>query len=140
MAKFAKFIDGSFVAHEEHASQPDPIAHKKAEWFPVGESIEGATTGWQVIDGHAVQVVAPLPPRRAGSFGEFMGLFTEAEQAAIAGAAMVSVPIKLWYDQAVAANFIDLDSAKVAEGIAALVNAKLLTKARGDAVLAETFA
>lgn len=72
--------------------------------------------------------------RRVGTFSEFMGLFTSAEQTTIAGAAMQSVPIKLWYDQAVAQNWIDLDSQKVKDGMAALVGAGLITSARSTEV------
>lgn len=69
------------------------------------------------------------------SFLEFMDLFTEAEQMAIAGAAMADVATKLWYDRAVGAQFIDLGDARLSAGLQALVKAKCITAARRERVL-----
>lgn len=79
------------------------------------------------------------PTRTAGTFGEFMSLFTADEQIAIASASNASAQIKLWYDQAVATNMIDLSSALVQSGVDALVYAKLLTPARRDTILRTNF-
>lgn len=101
--------------------------------------------GWTGGD-YALDLVAdadPEPvniqPRLAGRFSEFMKMFTSQEQTAIASAAMQNVPIKLWYDQAVAENYISLTSNEVAAGIAALVSANLLTQARADEILGGSF-
>lgn len=64
---------------------------------------------------------------RQYSFNEFMDLFTEAEQLAIAGAAMTNVTVKLWYDRAVGADYIDLDDPRTVEGIQTMVTNGLLT-------------
>ena len=79
------------------------------------------------------------PARKEGDFAEFMNLFTPEEQIAVAGAALVNVPIKLWYDQAVAANRIDLESQKVQDGTQALVDAALLTAERRTEILGANF-
>ena len=83
----------------------------------------------------------PTPPRTTGDFAEFMGLFTQAEQAAIKTAALSvdAIAVGLWYDQAVAANSIDLTSVRVGQGMAALVAGGLLTQARSDEILASNF-
>ncbi len=77
--------------------------------------------------------------RAVGDFAEYMGLFTPQEQIMIATAAMQSAPIKLWYDQAVAANVIHIDSDKVAMGHAVLVQANLVTQERSDEIIANGF-
>lgn len=80
-----------------------------------------------------------LPPAAAPSthlsFREFIRLFTKDEQLAIVQAAMTDAPTKLWYDQAVGAQFIDLGDADLAAGLDALVSAKLITAARRTKVL-----
>ena len=84
----------------------------------------------------------PVPPRTSCDFAEFMGLFTTAEQIAIKTATLSvdAIPVGLWYDQAVALNWLDLTSDKMAQGMAALVGAGLLTQARSDEILATEFA
>lgn len=79
----------------------------------------------------AEPVTAPLRL----SFLEFIDLFTEQEQLAIAGAAMTDVATKLWYDRAVGAQFIDLGDARLVAGLQKMVDAKLLTSARRTRVL-----
>lgn len=69
------------------------------------------------------------------SFLQFMDLFTEDEQLAVAGAAMTDAPTKLWYDRAVGAQFIDLGDERLAAGLQKMVDAKLLTAARRDRIL-----
>lgn len=75
------------------------------------------------------------PPAPRLSFLEFMDLFTEAEQLAIAGAAMTDAATKLWYDRAVGAQFIDLADPRLTAGMQATVTAGLLTSARRNRVL-----
>lgn len=87
-----------------------------------------------VVAAHDPSAAAP-PPSVHLSFLEFMDLFTEAEQIAIAGAAMADVPTKLWYDRAVGAQFIDLADARLTAGLQAMVSAGLLTSARRNRVL-----
>lgn len=90
---------------------------------------------WHAAMNAARQASAPpaMPVRL--SFLEFIDLFTEDEQLAIAGAAMTDAPTKLWYDRAVGAQFIDLTDQRLATGLQALVDAKLLTSARRSRVL-----
>ena len=66
---------------------------------------------------------------------QFLDLFTEAEQLAIATAAMQSAQVKLWYDRTLAAMFVTLADPRTEAGLAALVGAGLLTAERRDAIL-----
>lgn len=83
-------------------------------------------------------VNTPAPRRTNGTFREFMDLFTVGEQAAIAGAAMQSVQIKLWYDRAMGGD-VPLDNADTIAGVGALLSASLITQAAHDAVLAADY-
>ena len=72
---------------------------------------------------------APVPAPRFTSL-EFLALFTDAEQLAVATAAMQSAPVKLWYDKMLAASFVTLDDPRTAAGLGDLVAAGLLTAER----------
>lgn len=61
---------------------------------------------------------------------EFLDLFTEAEQIAIATAAMQSAQVKLWYDKMLAASHVTLADPRTPAGLLALVGAGLLSDAR----------
>ena len=71
----------------------------------------------------------PAPPKQFTSL-EFLDLFTETEQIAVATAAMQSAQVKLWYDRTLAAMFITLADPRTEAGLAALVTAGLLTTER----------
>lgn len=71
----------------------------------------------------------PAPPKQFTSL-EFLDLFTEAEQLAVATAAMQSAQVKLWYDRTLAAMFITLADPRTEAGLTALVQAGLLTAER----------
>ena len=76
----------------------------------------------------------PPQPKRLTSL-EFLDLFTEAEQLAVATAAMQSAQVKLWYDRTLAANFITLADPRTEAGLTALVGAGLLTAERKAAIV-----
>ena len=96
----------------------------------------GAVEGALFKDGKfSAPKPAEIPAPSRLSFLEFMDLFTDDEQLAIAGAAMTDVPTKLWYDRAVGAQFIDLGDERLAAGLQKMVDAKLLTGARRNRVL-----
>ena len=98
----------------------------------------GSLIGWNVrpadfrLQGYTGEVTAPAPRL---SFLQFMDLFTETEQLAIAGAAMTDPATKLWYDRAVGAQFIALDDPRLATGLQAFVDAELIDAHRRDQVL-----
>jgi len=71
----------------------------------------------------------PAPPKQLTSL-EFLDLFTEAEQMAVASAAMQSAQVKLWYDRTLAASFITLTDPRTEAGLEALVAGGLLTAER----------
>ena len=66
---------------------------------------------------------------------QFLDLFTEAEQLAVATAAMQSAQVKLWYDRLLAAMFITLADPRTAAGLDALVAIGLLTATRRDEII-----
>jgi hypothetical protein len=68
---------------------------------------------------------------------EFLALFTDAEQLAVATAAMASAPVKLWYDKMLAASFITLDDPRTDAGLGDLVSAGLLTVERKAEIVEE---
>ena len=79
--------------------------------------------------------VAALPPPATSqpkqlTSLEFLDLFTEAEQVAVATAAMQSAQVKLWYDRTLAAMFITLADPRAEAGLTALVDAGMLTAER----------
>ena len=76
----------------------------------------------------------PAPPKQFTSL-EFLDLFTESEQLAVATAAMQSAQVKLWYDRTLAAMFITLADPRTEAGLTALVGAGLLTAERRDTIL-----
>ena len=76
----------------------------------------------------------PVYPQRTSL--EFLDLFTEAEQLAVATAAMQSPQVKLWYDRTLAAMFVTLADPRTEAGLTALVGAGLLTAERKAAIVA----
>jgi hypothetical protein len=75
------------------------------------------------------------PTTRQFSFLAFMELFTPAEQLALAGAAMADVAVKLWYDRALGAEYVDLDDSRTIAGVGVMAALGLLTEERASAVL-----
>ena len=66
---------------------------------------------------------------------EFLDLFTEPEQLAVATAAMQSAQVKLWYDRTLAAMFVTLADPRTEGGLTALVGAGLLAAERKAAIV-----
>lgn len=79
-------------------------------------------------------VAPPAPPKQFTSL-EYLDLFTESEQLAVAAAAMENAAIKLWYDRMLAASFITLADERTEAGLDALVSAGLITSARRTAIV-----
>ena len=71
----------------------------------------------------------PTPPKQFTSL-EFLDLFTDEEQLAVATAAMQSAQVKLWYDRTLAAMFITLADPRTEAGLEALVTNGLLSAER----------
>lgn len=82
----------------------------------------------------ADHVIEPVVEKRFASL-EFLDLFTEAEQIAVATAAMQSADVKLWYDRMLAAMYITISDPRTEAGLGALVAAGLLTSPRKDAIV-----
>lgn len=80
---------------------------------------------------------APTPTvYRQMSSLDFLRLF-DPERRAIKQAAMQDVDIGIWYDDTVAAQFVTYSDPRVEQGLAALVEAGLLTPERKDAIVAK---
>jgi hypothetical protein len=86
------------------------------------------------IDAHLNPPAEPAPPPSFTAL-EFLDLFTEAEQLAIVTAGLQNAAVKLWYDRALAAQFITIADPRTAGGLAALVSAGLLTEERRAAIV-----
>ncbi|MFO1151007.1 MAG: hypothetical protein U1E62_21745 [Alsobacter sp.] len=127
-----------------------------------GAEVTGAVTG--TIEGQQVTVpygeLFVLTPEQLGQLGltaqtiyespaefeqpgkpvfvwlDFINLFTVEEQLAIIGATMADPAVKLWYDKALGASYIDLTDQRTIDGISALVPAGLLTEERAAEILA----
>lgn len=76
----------------------------------------------------------PPPPKQFTSL-DFLDLFTEPEQLAVATAAMVNPQVKLWYDKMLAAGFVTRADPRTETGLDALVGAGLLTAERKAAIV-----
>ena len=75
------------------------------------------------------------PPSPQFTAMQFLDLFTEDEQLAVASAAMQSPQVKLWYDRLLAASFITIEDPRTEAGLQALVGAGLLTQERKDEIV-----
>jgi hypothetical protein len=142
LKEFARFDNQAFVETRWLPTQPDPNPAKNITWHPVGATIHDGPPGWSVVKGAAIQTIAPAPtpaPRRIGEPWEFIDLFTDAEFAAVAMARQSSVALDKWFTLTLAAPQIDLDSARVQAGVAALVTASLITQERADDILGGAF-
>jgi len=82
------------------------------------------------------QTKLPAPVYPQFTSLQFLDLFTESEQLAVATAAMQSAQVKLWYDRTLAAMFITLADPRTEGGLTALVGAGLLTAERKAAIVA----
>ena len=75
---------------------------------------------------------APIPTFTAM---QFLDLFTEDEQLAVASAAMQSPQVKLWYDRLLAASFITIEDPRTEAGLDVMVSIGLLTAERKAAIV-----
>ena len=83
--------------------------------------------------------VLPAPPRRVGTFIEFMDKFTEAEQATILTAARRNPALDLVLFRASAANRIDLDDKRLAIALEKFVAAGLVSVEKVTALKSGSF-
>jgi hypothetical protein len=122
--------DESFVTFNGEGGTP-------TRW-PVDESGEQTNAALQEVLTPYGLLVDPTAPvvKRQFSFLEFMDLFTEAEQMTLVEASMTLPEVKLWYDKALGAQFIDLDDPRTEPGLQKLVDENLITAERKAAVMA----
>jgi hypothetical protein len=99
----------------------------------VPEEFEAAATEVMGQPGWDDGVV--IPAKHQFTFLEFMELFTEDEQLTLVEASMTLPPVKLWYDKALGAQYIDLDDPRTEPGLQALVDANLISAARKATVM-----
>ena len=88
--------------------------------------------------GTVIDPADPAPPPAAPRFTslEFLDLFTDDEQIAVATAAMQSATVKLWYDKMLAASYITLDDPRTEAGLQGLVSATLISASRKAEIVA----
>ena len=72
----------------------------------------------------------PPPPEKTFSSLEFLDLFTESEQLAIAQLALQSAQAKLWYDRMLAANYVVASDPRTSAGLDFLVAMGLISTGR----------
>lgn len=106
---------------------------------PSGKVVSGPASYSFDVNGNVVEtcnVIDVVAPQLTAS--GFRALFTPAEKAAITAAGASDVNVRVFMDDADAADAIDLKSAAVAQGIGYLVAKGLLTQDRATVVLAGT--
>jgi hypothetical protein len=128
------------ATYEVQGPEGSEIVEYEAVYTPAdGATLKASDTagvGWTYAGGKFTgPEPEPAPPKRQFTFLEFMDLFTDEDQLAIAGAAMTDAPTKLWYDRAVGAQFISLDDPRLTAGLDAMVAAELLTADRRNRVV-----
>lgn len=115
----------------------------------VGQSLQqvggDCPDGWVEMQGQRPDVgyvanadgtwAAPAPVYRQMATLDFLGLFAP-ERRAIKQAAMQDVDVGIWYDDTVAAQFVTYSDPRVEQGLAALVDAGLLTAERKAEIVA----
>jgi hypothetical protein len=122
--------DGGFKAFMASGGKP-------TRW-PVddeGRQTDAALQNVLTPYGLKVDPSAPVQKRQF-SFLEFIDLFTETEQLTLVEASMTLPTIKLWYDKALGAQFIDLDDPRTEPGLQKLVDESLIASERKAAVMA----
>lgn len=122
--KLYKQSNGMVWAFEADGSQDDLIT---ADMVPM--------TAAEVATHTAPRPLPPPAPKQFTSL-EFLDLFTDEEQLAVASAAMSTAQVKLWYDRMLAASFVSLSDPRTSAGLQALVSAGLLTQVRRNAIVA----
>jgi hypothetical protein len=140
MAEFALTKDGSTIDRILEADEKPPKFQLKPwHWLDViRETGEVASTEIDLEAGEVTitetEPAAP-PPRKVGTFIEFMEIFTPAEQLTIKAASQQSPALGLWYDKAIGRTEVDLTTAEMSDGLDALVSAGLINAARKTEIL-----
>lgn len=121
---------GIYWVHPTEPPAYDPETEQLVEGKP--ELVEGQ---WR-----QAWTVEPLPPEPVVypqfTALEVLDLFTEPEQLAIVGATMSVPAVKLWYDRLIAATYVTYEDPRTEGGLAALVDAELLTPQRKAEIVA----
>ncbi|WP_147112071.1 hypothetical protein [Tateyamaria sp. syn59] len=106
----------------------------------VGDFMEAdAIPGMELVDGAFVAPDSPVAPRHAGTWAEFMALFSIAERRAIKTEEMGDIDLALLFDELRAASTISLGDARIDAALADLVTAGALTQARKDEIISADF-
>ena len=152
MAEYALTKDGSTVDQtrqfkdgETPASFSQHPTKSAWKWLAVTrlQPEDGQSEGWTLNVGagsasYRPEYVAPTP-RKVGTFSEFMGLFTDAQQMAIDVAATPGTALSLMLKRATASNEIDLTAQIVVDAMTLLVAGGLITEQQKTAILGVDF-
>lgn len=94
-----------------------------------------AYLAWCAAGNTPVQLPPP-PVVRTMAPLEFLELFTQEEQVAVAAAAMQNPMVNLWWTKMFGATYVDFADPRLVQGLQALVDVGLLTSERMAEVLA----
>ena len=89
-----------------------------------------AYQAWAALGNTATPYTPDTPPPAQFTPLDFLDLFTQDEQLAVVLAGMQNAAVKLWYDRALAAQFITIADPRTEGGLSALVSGGLLTAER----------
>ena len=133
--------EGKGVEHSVTRSVPKrdangvPIGIPDPAWVQVPNDVFGGFL--KHGDTFVAPPTEPVPPPSMTPL-QFIDRLTDAEQLALATAAMTQPLIKLWYDKLLAADTVNLGDARLAQGVQAMVAAGLLTSARAEQLLSSS--
>lgn len=131
MAEFALTKDGSTIDRILEANEKPPMFQLKPwHWLDVvRETGDVASTEIDLEAGEVTitetEPAAP-PPRKVGSFIEFMNIFPPTVQLAIKTACLSDPVMALWYDKALGRKEVELEAQEMSDGLDYLVSQNLI--------------
>ncbi|NBX52022.1 hypothetical protein EBT25_19320 [bacterium] len=136
MSKKFAIVKGDTVDGIALAESPIP---SDGEWIDIEGISPEPGPMWTYRDGVFAPPHVPsnnlVEPPKVISKLAFRYRFTNAEFAAILGAAKTDVEVQVWYDTFNLLTVVNLDDQRTKDGVADLVSKNLLTQARADEIL-----
>ena len=135
MGEYGLTKDGITVSEiRKHETPPVYTSDKKPWiWLPLTRAVNDRPGVVVDLDAGTIIVsTAPIPaepPRKWGSFVEFMDIFTPAQQAAIDIAAVPGSPLSILLKRGMASNEINVGSDEVLNALTLMKTAGLITTA-----------
>jgi hypothetical protein len=136
MVKKFAIIKGGIVDGIALAEAPIPT---DGDWIDLSDIPEASRPGplWRYENNTFLPPVVPPPVVVPNVITKvaFRFRFTDAEYAAILGAAKTDPEVQVWYDTFNMVSSIDLDNQRTKDGVANLVSKNLLTTERANEIL-----